>query len=103
VTFRHTSSNYPGDHNSSVTCRDCHGGNTEAATWTSATYRPDCAGCHANDYDAGEHRKTQSPSTNYTVSELRDCSGPCHTYTDSSLTTIANRRDSEHRARDGDF
>ncbi len=46
---------------SSVQCTDCHTTNRDAATWTSAQYRPYCAGCHANDYDAGEgdHRTLQ--------------------------------------------
>jgi hypothetical protein len=37
------------------------------------------------------------------VDELRDCAGSCHFYTDSSLTTIKDRRNSEHRSGDGDF
>ena len=40
----------------------------------------------------------------YTVSELRDCTGSCHVYTDSSMTTIKeNRPGPEHRISAGDF
>jgi hypothetical protein len=31
------------------------------------------------------------------VNELRDCTGSCHLYSDSSLTTIEERRNGEHR------
>ena len=41
--------------------------------------------------------------TYYTVGELRDCSGACHIYTDSSLSTISDRRNGNHRVSDGGF
>ena len=51
-----------------------------------------------------EHKKYDSPSTvYYSVSELRDCAGACHEYTDNTLTTIKENRNGEHRATDGDF
>jgi hypothetical protein len=38
------------------------------------------------------------------VSELRDCNGACHMYTDSTLTEIKkNRPGPEHRVSDSDF
>ena len=49
-------------------------------------YKPDCAGCHAGDYEQNEHKKVDSPRIYYTVSELRNCAGACHEYTDSSMT-----------------
>lgn len=103
VRFTHSSANYPGDHNPSVTCLSCHTGNSQAVTWSSAALKPFCAGCHQNDFDAGEHTKVQSPQINYTAAELKDCSGACHVYTNSSLTTIAQRRSGEHRPNDGGF
>jgi hypothetical protein len=40
----------------------------------------------------------------YSVAELKDCSGACHVYRDSSLTTIVTRRSGpEHRVTDEDF
>jgi hypothetical protein len=35
------------------------------------------------------------------VSELRDCTGNCHTYADSTMRTIAARNFSRHRAFGG--
>jgi len=81
----------------------CHGGNSETVTWKFPTYKPDCAACHADDYKSGPHKKVDTPKILYTVSELRDCSGACHQYTDSSLTTIKKIRNGEHRVNDGDF
>ena len=52
---------------------------------------------------AGQHKKYENPDTNYNVSELRDCSGACHMYTDSSMTTIEKFRSGEHKTTDGDF
>ena len=49
------------------------------------------------------HKKFENPDTKYNVSELRDCSGACHIYTDSSLTTIEKTRNSEHRVSDSEF
>jgi hypothetical protein len=99
--FRHDSPDYPGDHRTATLCVDCHRTNNQIIAWTFPAYKPDCAGCHANDYKDGPHKKTESPETKYTVSELRDCSGSCHFYTDSSLTTIKESRPSRHRASGG--
>jgi hypothetical protein len=102
-TFRHTGADYPGDHAGRLACGRCHGGNSESVTWRTPTYRPDCAGCHANDFERDEHKKVDSPRILYSVSELRDCAGACHQYTDSNFNTIKKFRSGEHRARDGDF
>jgi hypothetical protein len=103
IGFSHTSPTYPGDHSGSPGCTACHQSNSQAATWTFGAYRPDCAGCHADDFRPGPHEKIRQPSTRYSVGELRDCSGACHVYTDSSLTTIERSRSGEHRARDGEW
>ena len=104
LTFVHASPGYPGDHRAALQCADCHGGNSEAVTWSTPAYAPDCAGCHAGDFRPGEHRKTQSPATNYTASELRDCTGACHVYADSTLTLISDRKNGpEHRVNAGGF
>jgi hypothetical protein len=73
-------------------------------TWTAPAYQPDCAGCHANDFRSGPHTKHENPDTPYTVGELADCTGACHTYTDSSLTTIKDFEPGpEHRVNQGDW
>jgi hypothetical protein len=103
IVFRHSSADYPGDHISSVGCTDCHQTNSQTATWTAPAYQPDCAGCHASRYKPGPHKKYESPDTFYTVSELRDCAGACHMYTDSSLTKIKESRSGRHRTNSGEF
>jgi hypothetical protein len=37
------------------------------------------------------------------VAELKDCSGSCHVYTNSTFTTILRSRSGEHRATGGGF
>jgi hypothetical protein len=99
VDYNHNSANYPGDHGGRLGCVDCHEGNAEAIPWPNASYRPDCAACHARDYRNGPHKKTENPTTIfYSVSELRDCSGACHRYTDDTFSVIERTRTGEHRA-----
>ncbi len=98
IIFRHTSPDYPGDHAGNLGCEDCHRGNSQTVPWSFGAYKPDCAGCHANDFKTDKHKKTRNPNTFYTVGELRDCTGACHVYTDSSMTTIDDRKPGpEHR------
>jgi hypothetical protein len=97
TTFRHTSPNYPGDHAGNPPCQSCHTGNSPVVAWPFPAYAPDCAGCHANDFRPDPHLKIQSPQTRYTVGELRDCTGACHTYSDATLTTITRSRTGQHR------
>jgi hypothetical protein len=102
VVFRHSSPEYPGDHRGPPPCTACHTSNADAATWTFPQYRPYCAGCHANSFKADPHKKWGD--VKYTVSELRDCSGACHYYTNSTLTTILERRPGpQHRPSDSSF
>ena len=86
---------------SSVVCLSCHTSNSQNATWNNGAYKPGCAGCHAGDYRTGPHKKYGDAK--YTVSELRDCSGVYHEYTNSSMTTISRFRSGEHKTKDGDF
>ena len=103
VTHRHLSPNYPGDHRVRPACTDCHGGNSDTVTWPAPQYQPDCAGCHASNFRSGPHDKTLQ-GTKYTVSELRNCSGACHTYTNATLTTISKTRNGpEHRVTQSEF
>ncbi len=84
-------------HASGVTCRGCHSANAEVIAWKFAAYKPDCAGCHADKFKPGPHKKSDNPVVYYTVAELRDCSGSCHTYTDGTFTAIKKTRTGEHR------
>jgi hypothetical protein len=100
--FTHSSPDYPGNHSGGVLCIDCHQSNNQTATWTFGAYKPDCAGCHAGNFKPDPHKKYEVPTTaRYTVSELRDCSGACHIYTDSSLTTVKESRSGQHRTSHG--
>ncbi len=101
--YSHKSGFYPGDHRSKVGCVDCHKSNNQSVTWRNAAYKPDCAGCHAAKYKARKHKKVSSPRIYYTVSELRNCAGSCHRYTDSSMTTRAKTRNSKHKVSRGGF
>lgn len=90
-------------HSSGATCRSCHTGNTEAATWSYAAYKPDCAGCHAGKFlslSPDKHLKTEQPKVPYTVLELKDCAGSCHfTKSDGKVEL----RSGKHRSTSGGF
>ena len=102
VVYNHNSSNYPGNHQNSVICVNCHGRTLDKASWRSPNFAPDCAGCHVNAYRPGPH--TKYGNIKYTVGELRDCAGPCHVYTDSSLTQISGQSNGgRHRTNSGGF
>jgi len=101
VLYRHTSPRYP-DHGRTLECISCHTANAQTIPWKSAAFQPDCAGCHAPDYRPMPHVKFQRPVTMYyTVAELRDCSGACHIYADSTMRTISSRRSGQHRPNRG--
>ncbi|MFZ2753740.1 MAG: cytochrome c3 family protein, partial [Lysobacteraceae bacterium] len=102
TTYSHVSAGYR-QHQAGMSCTSCHKTNNEVITWQFASYRPNCAGCHANNYKAGEHKKVDTPKILYTVQELQDCSGACHEYTDATFSTIKRTRTGKHRATDGSF
>jgi hypothetical protein len=103
VRYTHVGAGYVA-HRAGTTCRGCHTTNNETITWRYATYAPYCAGCHAGDFKSDPHKKTEVPTTiRYTVDELKNCSGSCHIYTDSTFTTIKTSRPSKHRSTDGGF
>lgn len=99
VRFRHRSPLFPGEH-VAVACAGCHSANSEAASWQVEIYKPDCGGCHADDYEPRYHVKTINPATIlYTVNELTDCADSCHEYVDNSFASIRQTRTSRHRPR----
>jgi hypothetical protein len=101
VIYRHTSPAYQ-DHGSALGCASCHTSNAQMVPWKFPAYRPDCAGCHAAAYRPMPHLKFDRPvSVYYRAAELRDCTGACHVYADSTLRTIKTRRSGEHRANRG--
>jgi len=99
--YRHISPAFA-NHGSALGCASCHTSNAQIVPWKFAAYRPDCAGCHADKYRPTSHLKFSRPvSVYYTVMELRDCTGACHIYSDSTQRTILTRRTGVHRAFGG--
>jgi hypothetical protein len=101
IRYRHSSGSYPGDHATSVRCLACHTSNSQVVPWPYSAYKPACAGCHAAKFKPDKHTKVSNPKILYTVSELRNCAGACHRYTDSSLTKIETSRTGKHRPSGG--
>jgi hypothetical protein len=103
VRFTHTSAEYPGDHRSISECTACHTSNTDKATWQFAGYKPGCAGCHAGAFKPDAHEKSLT-GLKYNISEVQNCTGACHVYTDAKLTTVAKPRPAgHHKVTDGAF
>ena len=103
MRYTHTSPNYK-IHNAGVTCKGCHTTNNEVIAWKFGAYAPDCAGCHAGNFKADSHKKTEVPTTIlYTVAELKNCAGSCHLYTDNTFSSIKQSRSGKHRSTDGGF
>lgn len=104
ANYTHSSGAFPAGHSTGLDCTDCHRSNSASAAYTHPAYRPDCAGCHANEFRPDKHKKYEKPSTGFnSVGELRDCTGACHLYSDATMTTIKKRRSGEHRAGRGDW
>jgi hypothetical protein len=100
MSYSHTSPFYR-PHNPGVTCMTCHKSNSEVIAWKFAAYKPDCAGCHADRFPIPAHKKVDNPPVFYTIAELKDCSGNCHLYTNSTFTSIKQTRTGRHRATGG--
>jgi len=75
INFTHASSNYPGNHNSTVTCVSCHG-NSETINYDFPQYIGFCASCHANDFrPKGRHNGGETG----TVEQNKNCGASgCH-------------------------
>ncbi len=103
VRFRHTSASYPGNHRTTLACSACHTSETEAVPYPSPASAGTCAACHAKDFKPAPHPKVIK-GADYTVSELANCSGACHVYSDASATTVAKSRPGPyHRVTDATF
>jgi hypothetical protein len=101
--FVHVAATWPGQHKAALECSACHSSNTEQIPWASPADAGSCGGCHARTFVAGKHPKTSAGAT-YTASELRDCSGACHVYTDATLAHVAKAVPGPyHRVSDSTF
>jgi len=85
--FVHAAATYPGTHAAAPGCSACHTSNSEQIPWPAPAEAGSCAGCHAADFTAGHHPKTVG-GLQYTVNDLRNCTGACHVYSDATLGTI---------------
>ncbi len=84
-------------------CAACHTTNTDQIPWSSPADAGSCAGCHAKDFRPDMHPKTQA-GLKYTASELRNCTGACHVYSDATLGTVAKPKPGPyHRVTDAAF
>ncbi len=103
IHFIHTTAAWPGEHKAALACAACHTSSTEQIPWTSPANAGSCGGCHARDFRPDRHPKT-SGGVNYTASELRDCRGACHVYTDATLAHVAKPNSGPyHRLTDASF
>ncbi len=74
--YNHASTDFP-NHPSDPTCIKCHAGNNSTVTWNT-TYSPNCGACHEAKFNTKPHKKVDGVS-NYTISELQDCTNStCH-------------------------
>jgi hypothetical protein len=88
LRFRHVSASYPGEHRAALACVACHTANTDKIPWRSPADAGTCAGCHAASFRPDLHPKV-SGGAKYTASDLANCAGSCHVYSDSTLGTIS--------------
>lgn len=93
VVFRHDSPDYPGDHRTATLCIDCHTTNNQTIAWPFTAYKPECAGCHADDYKQDAHKGPGDVLI--PIIDVIDCSGLCH-FKDGD-------RSNEHRASGGEW
>ena len=102
VAYRHQSGAYPGDHRVALSCASCHSGNSEQVPFSSPTNAGSCAGCHARDFKPEAHPKTLKGQL-YSASELHDCTGACHVYSDSNGGIAKSPTAPFHRVTDAAF
>jgi hypothetical protein len=80
--------NYPGDHRKTFSCTKCHKGAIGAGINSDnypsqLRYAPDCAGCHAKDF---ERESDHIGGKNGTIEQNRNCAGSgCHKVRDKDF------------------
>ena len=76
--------NYPGDHRRQPTCSACHGATISATIpYPFTAYTPDCAACHANDF---EPKDKHIGGESGTIQQNKDCaSAGCHSVRDDEF------------------
>jgi hypothetical protein len=103
LSFKHVSAAYPGQHRAALSCTACHTTNTDQVPYLSPANAGTCAACHAKDFKPDAHPKTVK-GIKYSASELANCSGACHIYSDSTQPTITRSLPGPyHRVSDATF
>jgi hypothetical protein len=103
VNFRHQSVLYPGQHRAASSCEQCHATRTEAVAFTAPAQSGTCGACHAKDFKPDAHPKTAKGQL-YLESELSDCTGACHVYSDETRSSVTRSvRGPHHRVTDAAF
>lgn len=103
INFRHLSALYPGQHRVALSCVQCHAANAETVPFAAPAQSGTCGACHAKDFKPDAHPKTAKGQF-YLESELGDCTGACHVYSDETRTTITRSvRGPYHRVTDAAF
>jgi len=103
VTFHHSDAAYPGDHRTTLTCAACHTTNTDKVPYPFAAAAGKCGGCHVKDFKPAAHPKTVKGAL-YSATELANCSGSCHIYSEQSQDAVARRLPGPyHRVSDAAF
>ncbi|MDE2382993.1 MAG: hypothetical protein KGO53_00125 [Alphaproteobacteria bacterium] len=102
LNYTHTSAAYVLHYfgTTAATCITCHKQNNEKITYAQPGLFPNCAACHSTAFKPSAHLKYSKPTTvYYTFTELKDCTGACHIYTDQTLTKIQTSKPtySHHR------
>jgi hypothetical protein len=102
IRFRHTSAAYPGTHRAALACASCHTSDSDQVPYASPANAGTCAACHAKDFKPAAHPKTKGQ--NYAVSEVANCSGACHVYSETTPPTILRSLPGpHHRVSDATF
>ncbi len=103
IRFKHISAAYPGEHRAALSCVSCHTSNSDQVPYPSAADAGSCGACHAAQFKPDAHVKT-AKGDKYTASELKNCSGACHIYSDATRSSvIKNVPGPHHRISDATF
>ena len=99
VPYIHQSAAYVAHYfgTTATTCITCHKQNNQKISYAQPGLFPNCAACHSTNFIPSHHPKYNTPATVfYNFTELKDCSGACHTYTDQTLSKIKNNQPGPH-------
>ena len=100
IGYTHSSPNYVAHTNNNAilaNCKTCHTANTQTIAYKQPSLVGFCASCHSTSFSPSPH--TKYGSVKYTFTELKDCTGACHIYTDQTMTKIQTTRNTNTKHR----